>query len=95
MIIKRTEIPQEEMSEGVDFTIHHNYAGTAEFESAMSVEIVTDPSTYDFIDNLATLRAENGESQLDMGDFDWKKDRKLVQVIKVLVYQGFLVVDEV
>ena len=93
-MIRRTDVPQEEMEEGVDFKIHHNYAGNPDFESSMTVEIISDEESYDFLDNLAGLRTAEPDHLLNMDEIDWKENKKLVQVIKVLVFQGFLVVDE-
>uniref|UniRef100_A0A7S3K6H7 JmjC domain-containing protein n=1 Tax=Euplotes crassus TaxID=5936 RepID=A0A7S3K6H7_EUPCR len=95
MMVKRTSIPQEEMDEGVDFKIHHNYAGNPDYESSMTVEIIADEDSYEFLENLADLRIREPDYQFNMEEINWRKDKKLVQVIKILVYQGFLVVDDV
>jgi hypothetical protein len=95
LMLKSADVPQEEIGE-VDFMIHHNYAGHPEFESSMAIEVVAgDEDTYNFLENLAELRSSEPDHQLNLEEIDWNQNKKLIQIIKVLIYQGFLVVDVV
>jgi hypothetical protein len=92
IMIKCADIPQDEISEEVDFRIHHNYAGNNDYESSMTVDIVANEESYELLENLSLLRTDNPSCVLNQKDLDWNKEKKLLQFIKVLVYQGFLVV---
>lgn len=94
MILKKSDIPQDELPDS-DYVIHHNYAGHPEYQSMMRVELVADDESRDFLDKLVELRASEPNYQMNLKDIDWKKDQKLVQIIKVLIYTGFFVIDEV
>lgn len=60
----------------------------------MRIEVEADEKSYNFLENLADLRIKNPDHVLNMKAIDWKKDEKLVKIIKVLIFQGFLVIDE-
>jgi hypothetical protein len=93
LILKVHDIPQGEGGDA-NFIIHHNFAGHPEYESSMRVEIHADEKSFDFIENLADLRVRNPDHVLNMNAIDWKRDERLIKIIKVLIYQGFLVIDE-
>ena len=93
LILKTHDIPQGEGGDA-HFIIHHNFAGHPEYESSMRVEVECDEDAYNFIENLADLRIRSPDHVLNMNAIKWGKDEKLVKIIKVLIYQGFLVIDE-
>lgn len=92
MMIKVDDIPQDEV-ENLDFVIHHNYAGHNDYESSMRIEVVASDDTFDFLSHLAELRMRQPDFKIDMAEIDISKEKKMGQVIKLLIYQGFLLVD--
>ena len=85
MMLKSSDVPQDELAD-THFIIHHNYAGHSEFESSMRIEVVADEESYQFLENLADLRVSEPEHQLNLEDIDWKKDEKLIKIIKLFTY---------
>ena len=61
----------------------------------MRVEVVANDECRDFLDKLVELRASEPNYQMNLKDINWKKDHKLIQIIKVLIYTGFFAIDEV
>ena len=95
MMLKVSDIPQDEIqqndSDDVEFIIHHNYAGTRDFQSNMRVELHAGPY-YGLLDSLVKDRLQKKKDKFTLTKYQKKCRFDIEDIFKVLLFQGFLMI---